>query len=48
MADRNERENVPDRSPIAGCRELLGDDADAPCDEDVDGIRRQARAMRTC
>ena len=36
---------IVDPIAIARCRELLGDDADALSDDDVDLIRRHADAM---
>lgn len=45
MDDIIEREPVPDAIPIARCRELLGDEALALSDKEVDAIRRHAHAM---
>ena len=45
MDDRFERDLIPELIPIARCRELLGDEARALSDEDIDTIRRHAHAM---
>jgi len=45
MADLSERERVPEAIPIARCRELLGEEAEGLADDEVDEIRRHARAM---
>ena len=45
MDDILEREALPDAISIARCRELLGDEALALSDDDVDAVRRHAHAM---
>ncbi len=45
MADLSEHECVPGAIPIARCRELLGDEAKALSDDEVDEIRRHAQTM---
>jgi hypothetical protein len=45
MADLNEREYVPEAIPIARCRELLGDEAEALTDREVALIRAHAETM---
>ena len=45
MDNPNDNELVPERVAIARYRELLGDEARDLSDEDVEAIRRHARAM---
>lgn len=45
MDDERENELVPERVEIARYRELLGDEARDLSDEDIETIRRHARAM---
>jgi hypothetical protein len=45
MAGANGDELIPAPIPIVRCRELLGDEADDLCDEEIDRIRRHAQAM---
>ena len=45
MDDPRERELVPERVSIARYRELFGDEAHDLSDEDIEAIRRHARAM---
>ena len=45
MDDILEREALPDAISIARCRELLGHEALALSDHDVDAVRRHAHAM---
>ena len=42
---RNRRDDIADVDTIAGCRELLGDEAEGLCDEEIDHIRRHADAV---
>ncbi len=45
MDDQREHELVPKRVAIARYRALLGDEARDLSDEDIEAIRRHARAM---
>ena len=45
MDDQRENERVPERVAIARYRELLGNEARDLSDEDIEAIRRHARAM---
>lgn len=45
MDDRREHELVPERVAIARYRALFGDEARDLSDEDIEAIRRNARAM---
>lgn len=45
MDDQRENELVPERVPIARYRELLGAEARDLSNEDIEAIRRHARAM---
>jgi len=45
MDDQSENGLVPERVDIARYRELLGDEARDLSDEDIEEIRRHARAM---
>lgn len=45
MDDQRENELVPERVAIARYRELLGDEASDLSNEDIEAIRRHARAM---
>ena len=38
-------EDIPEPIPIARCRELLGEEADALTDQEVASIRRHAETM---
>lgn len=42
---RDKRDDIPNASTIARCRELLGDDADGLSDQEIDQIRRHADAV---
>lgn len=42
---RHKRDDIPNASTIARCRELLGDDADGLSDQEIDQIRRHADAV---